>query len=461
MTTPVIIPTIEILPLKKGFLRAAADATHVLIRLVAPTRPATETEAERAPLDLALVIDRSGSMSGTPLRAALDCAVQIVQGLRPSDRISIVTFDTVVDVIQPLAEVGETQDLVRRIRQISTGGSTALFDGWNEGAKQLAPFIKQNRIARVILLTDGQANHGVIDEKVICEHVTKAAGKGITTSTVGLGADFNESLLTKMATAGEGAANFGQTADDLAEAFEEQFAILSNAFLRQVSIKIQGGSDVQARLVGETLEGPNSQSRKLGTLPWGAALTAVVELKIGANADGESLLAVNFSAVTKAGDTLAFGPALLALPLVALAEFSTLPADKNVAAAVGEALLAEQLETVEHHLQRGETEKAKLLLAELSKLTSLSPWAKEKVAFLSRLVESGDAMSSKELRYASRGMTRSIRGIDVNENSATFHVAIEREKALYIRKKMAAGQRSKPQQQPPQQPPQAPQAPQA
>ena len=60
--------------------------------------------------------------------------------------------------------------------------------------------------------------------------------------------------MTGMATAGEGVANFGQTADDLDEAFEEQFAILSNSFLRQVKVSVQGGSDVQARLVGEILE---------------------------------------------------------------------------------------------------------------------------------------------------------------------------------------------------------------
>ena len=85
-----------------------------------------------------------------------------------------------------------------------------------------------------------------------------------------------------MATAGEGVANFGQTADDLDEAFEEQFAILSNSYLRQVKVSVQGGSDVQARLVGELLEEGVARSRKLGTLPWDASLVAVVELKIGA-----------------------------------------------------------------------------------------------------------------------------------------------------------------------------------
>ncbi|NDD70588.1 VWA domain-containing protein [bacterium] len=88
-----IQPTIEILPLKKGFLRAAADATYALVRIVAPEAPATTESVVRTPLDIALVIDRSGSMSGQPLETAKECAVRIVKGLRPDDRISIVTFD--------------------------------------------------------------------------------------------------------------------------------------------------------------------------------------------------------------------------------------------------------------------------------------------------------------------------------------------------------------------------------
>ena len=74
MIPPMNPPKIEILPLKKGFLRAAADATHVLVRIVAPSQPADVVATPRAPLDLALVIDRSGSMSGRPLEAALESA---------------------------------------------------------------------------------------------------------------------------------------------------------------------------------------------------------------------------------------------------------------------------------------------------------------------------------------------------------------------------------------------------
>jgi Ca-activated chloride channel family protein len=400
-----------------------------------------------------LVIDRSGSMSGDPLKAALESSVRIIQGLRSDDRIAVVTFDDHVQVVQPLVAVGDAHDLVTRVRLIESGGSTALFDGWQEGVKQLAPFVKKERIARVILLTDGQANHGLVDEAKIFEHVAKAAGASITTSTVGLGHGFNETLLTGMAKAGEGAANFGQTADDLSEAFEEQFAILSNSFLRQVKITVQGGSDVQARLLGELLEDGVTRTRKLGTLPWNSALTAVVELKIGANAKADSLLAVNFTAVTKDGTPVAFGPQILILPEVDLATFSTLQTDVNVAAAVGEAVTGEKLDVVQALVRGGQVAEAKQKLAELTQQTDLSEWAREKVIYLTGLLEEDQIMAMKEMRYASRNFSRSIKGSNVAENSERFNEDIEGAKALFLRKKRAAGRSSAPQ--PPQQPPQA------
>ena len=127
MIAPMHSPTIEILPLKKGFLRAAAEATHVLVRLVAPAQPVSQNAvaAQRAPLDLALVIDRSGSMSGAPLKAALESSVRIIQGLRPDDRIAVISFDDVVQVVQPLIAVGDAHDLANRVRLIESGGSTA------------------------------------------------------------------------------------------------------------------------------------------------------------------------------------------------------------------------------------------------------------------------------------------------------------------------------------------------
>ena len=455
MIAPMNQPKIEILPLKKGFLRAAADETHVLIRIVAPAKPADLGNIPRAPLDLALVIDRSSSMSGRPIEAALESAIRIVRGLRSDDRVTIVAFDDRIEVVQPLTAVSDREALARNIKAIDARGSTNLFGGWEEGVKQLAPFTRKDRIARVILLSDGQANQGTVDEREIFAQVTKAAGAGITTSTVGLGHGFNESLMTGMATAGEGVANFGQTADDLDEAFEEQFAIISNSFLRQVKISVQGGSDVQARLVGEILESGAALTRKLGTLPWDASLVAVVELKIGALAKADALAAINFEAVTKDGEAVKYGPELIGLPEVDLAAFSTLPADVDIAAAIGEALVAEKIESIEALARRGKLTEAKKEIEALLNRPGLSDWAKQKIAYLKNLLDEDANMAMKEMRYGRTRMMGQTKERSISGHSSNVEEDVEAMKAIYLRRKRADGQATKPK--PPQggQPPQA------
>lgn len=455
MIPPMSQPKIEILPLKKGFLRAASEATHVLVRIVAPSQPADVVATPRAPLDLALVIDRSGSMSGRPLEAALESAARIVSGLRSDDRVAVVAFDGEIEVVQPLVAATDRASLVQRIRSIDARGSTDLFGGWEEAVKQLAPFTRKDRIARVILLSDGQANHGLVNEQEIFARVTKAAGAGITTSTVGLGHGFNESLMTGMATAGEGVANFGQTADDLDEAFEEQFAILSNSYLRQVKVSVQGGSDVQARLVGELLEEGVARSRKLGTLPWDASLVAVVELKIGASAKPDALAAVNFEALTKEGELLKFGPELIALPEADLAAYSVLPIDASVAAAVSEALVSEKIEAVEALARAGKFVEAKQEFVELLKRSDLTDWAKQKVEHLRNLLDEDAAMAIKEMRYGRSRMLRQTKAAMMRDFDTEFCIASEDAKPIYLQKKIVAGAARKPK------PPQGGQAPQA
>lgn len=444
MIPPMNQPKIEILPLKKGFLRAAADATHVLVRLVAPAQQADAAETPRAPLDLSLVIDRSGSMSGEPLEAARESAARIVRGLRADDRVAIVAFDSSIEVVQPLTQVSDREAIVTRIKSIDARGSTDLFGGWEEGVKQLAPFTRKDRIARVILLSDGQANQGLVNEQEIFARVTKAAGAGITTSTVGLGHGFNESLMTGMATAGEGVANFGQTADDLDEAFEEQFAIISNSFLRQVKVSVQGGSDVQVRLVGEILENGATRSRKLGTLPWDASLVAVIELKIGALAKGDALAAVNFEAVTKEGELVKFGPALITLPEVDLAAFSVLPVDADVSALIDEALVAEKIEVIEALTRSHKFAEAKLAFEELLKRPGLSDWAKQKIEYLKRLLDEDAVMAAKEMRYGRTRMMSQTKESTMACYSMDVDESVEAMKASYLRRKRAVGQASKP-----------------
>lgn len=124
-------------------LRPAAPANggtlEVLIRVQAPDRPVGEDDATstRKPLRLAVVVDRSGSMSGAPLREALRCAEYIAGGLQRSDQLAVVLYDDSVQVAYPLQPGGDAHALQIALAGVQSGGSTALFDGWEQGARLL------------------------------------------------------------------------------------------------------------------------------------------------------------------------------------------------------------------------------------------------------------------------------------------------------------------------------------
>lgn len=174
-----------------------------MVRIQAPGEP-DQTEASKAKVTqkrLALVVDRSGSMSGRPLYEALKCVEHIANSMTPQDQMSVVVYDDDVDVLVPLAPMQSAEAIKRAIAGVVSGGSTDLFGGWEQGAKQLEKGFDCS-ISRVILLSDGQANHGLVEIDPIEQHCRDWLAKGVSTTTVGLGRGFNEDLMIAMARAG-------------------------------------------------------------------------------------------------------------------------------------------------------------------------------------------------------------------------------------------------------------------
>ena len=178
------IPQILIQPLKPALIAGVAQKLPVLIRVQAPDAIATEKKT-RKPYHLALVIDRSGSMSGPPLLEAVRCAKHITDQLQPTDTASLVIFDDRVQTLVPVRPVGDRKALHLALSQIHSGGSTNLHGGWKAGADGLLPGAAQAALARVILLSDGNANVGEItDTTSIAALCAQAAERGVTTSTI-------------------------------------------------------------------------------------------------------------------------------------------------------------------------------------------------------------------------------------------------------------------------------------
>lgn len=438
--TPSNAVQLHILPLKQGLPAGQALRTKVLVRVVAPERATSvDTVAKpRAAMDIAIVIDRSGSMSGDPLAAAIGCAENLVRTLRPDDRVAIVTFDNTVDVLQPLARLADRDTLVTRLRGIRAGGNTALFDGWSEGARQLAPFTNPGRISRVILLTDGQANHGLTDEAEIALRVAELARAGVTTSTVGLGDGFNESLLTKMADAGEGQAHYGQTAEDIEDGFAEEFQVLTQARLRKLRLGVNGGVGVVANILRR--DGSKGPGTTLGTLPHGASLDAIVQLDIGDRRQSDALLSVTVEAVDADGEPVTIGPAVLALPELDAAALAALPADPAVAAALAESDFADEFLRIHELARQGQVAAAIEAIKALRLRPGATEWARRTANYIVDLADDNIEAAIKELSYSSRSFRNRTREPMLGKAySANYSLAEENTKSIFLTKKLGAG----------------------
>ncbi|THF71460.1 VWA domain-containing protein [Deinococcus sp. Arct2-2] len=258
MPTPVApahLPQIELLPLKAGL--PAGQAYHITV-LARITPPAPELRAgARAPINLSLVLDRSGSMSGHPLEMARQAAKTAIRALQPQDRLSVVIFDNTVEMLIAPQLVTDSEVLCRTVEGIAAGGMTALHAGWVEGATLTAQHLNPEALNRVLLLSDGQANVGETQPDRIAQHVRGLTQRGVSTSTVGLGRDYQEDLLRAMADAGDG--NFEHIED--AEALPAFFAAELQGFSRTVGHTVSLGLEPNPALQVSRVEVINTLTR--------------------------------------------------------------------------------------------------------------------------------------------------------------------------------------------------------
>jgi Ca-activated chloride channel family protein len=189
---------------------------------------------KHTPKRLALVVDRSGSMHGEPLDEAMKCVSHIAKHLTRLDDLSIVVYDSRVDVLMPIGPMLSQDAVQSAISQVSCGGTTNLHGGWLAGAEQLEGG-SEHSISRVLLLSDGQVNEGLRDQSEIEAQCSAWQAKGITTTTVGLGRNFNEDLMVGMAQAGGGQNYYGQRAEDLFDSFDEELSLLQAMYMRKLS----------------------------------------------------------------------------------------------------------------------------------------------------------------------------------------------------------------------------------
>src|SRR5512137_2713544 len=277
-------PTVLITPLKPALIAGAAQKLSVLVRIQAPD-PDPATQSARRPYHLALVIDRSGSMSGAPLAEAVRCAWDIVTQLQPTDRAALVVFDDGVDTLVPAQPVGDRGALYAALAQVHAGGSTNLHGGWKAGADALLPAASESALARVILLSDGNANVGTTtDPGSIAALCADAATRGVTTSTYGLGQSFNEELMVAMAKQGQGNPYYGETAADLFEPFAAEFDLIASLYTRRLRLSLSAPAGITMTLRNSypVEERDGFPAIVLPDLALGAEAWALVDLDVAA-----------------------------------------------------------------------------------------------------------------------------------------------------------------------------------
>jgi Ca-activated chloride channel family protein len=176
-------------------------------------------ESPRRTLNLSLVVDRSGSMAGAPLHHALRAAESVVDQLEPDDLLSVVVYDDVVDTVVPPQPVTHKAALKTAIAKVRAGGITNLSGGWLRGCDHVKAHLDPQKINRVLLLTDGHANMGIQDPRVLTATAAQKAEEGMITTTLGFAQGFNEDLLIGMARAASGNFYFIQSVDEATEVF--------------------------------------------------------------------------------------------------------------------------------------------------------------------------------------------------------------------------------------------------
>ncbi len=280
-----IRPEITIIPITEKARTEGTSEVDFLLRLTVPELGITE---KRPSLNLGLVLDRSGSMSGRKLQNAKMAAAFCVDQLQPEDFVSIVIFDDNVEVLVPAASGIERQRVKEALAMIRSGGSTALFDAWITGGRQVAEKLDPNYVNRVILMTDGLANVGETRPEVF---VTKAAGlfeRGISTTTIGVGNDFNEDLLVAMAGAAGGNSWFVEGPEDFQRIFSTEMGNLLREVCRRVSLGLEPAGGVKILDVLNDFDRTSTGKYRLPNLLAGESLDIIVRVLLPGGLSGQA-----------------------------------------------------------------------------------------------------------------------------------------------------------------------------
>ena len=230
------------------------------LQLPNPPRP-----TDRLPLNLSLIVDRSGSMSGDKLEYVKEAAIHALRLLTEADRAAVVIYDDAVELLSPSHAITNDarDDIIRRIRQIRTGGMTNLSGGWFTGCDQIADFMTKDYLNRALLLTDGLANVGLTDQEQLVMEAKELRRRGISTTTFGVGHDFNQFLLQGIADGAGGHFYFIDKPNQIPNYFQGELGELLTTVARELTLDISMSAGIEVDVLNDTIREHTGRTLRL------------------------------------------------------------------------------------------------------------------------------------------------------------------------------------------------------
>ncbi|MGC8666513.1 MAG: vWA domain-containing protein [Chthonomonadales bacterium] len=224
---------------------AGGGREHLLVM----AKSAAQAIGRRMPLNLALVIDRSGSMEGEPLDYVKRACGYVVDLLEPTDVLSIITFAEQVDVVMPARRVMNKALIKEHINRIQVGNTTNLYDGLVMAAAQVGSVPAGGYLNRILLLTDGEPTAGIKDFTSIVNQVAEMKQRGISVTALGFGSEYNEELMAGIARRSGGNYYYIAQPALIPEVFRRELETLMTVVARNLRVRLRFPRGVQCRYV--------------------------------------------------------------------------------------------------------------------------------------------------------------------------------------------------------------------
>lgn len=219
---------------------------HLLVRMRSPSNPKLQ---KRKPLLVGLAIDKSWSMKGEKMEAVVEAASSLVGWLTRHDALSVVAYSSDVQMIQPLTHLTEKLTIIDKLRNIQVATSTNLSGGYLSSLKTLHTGQVPDSFKRVLLLTDGNPTSGIRDKEALVQIAKDHLKRGISTTTIGVGNDFNEDILVEIAKAGGGNFYYIDNPEKASDIFFQEFGDLGALYAQAIDLEVSFAPGIKIKQI--------------------------------------------------------------------------------------------------------------------------------------------------------------------------------------------------------------------